>query len=121
MSAAAAELFHQSAQGKAELYLDAAIIAEAAFVLTSFYKQRQPEVSDALRDLITGCRIKVAEPEITSDALSRFRDHPVDFPDALVASIAAAQGVPVASLDRDFDRFRDIQRMEPTLSTRTSR
>lgn len=114
MSSAAAELFHRSAQGKIELYLDTAIIAEVAFVLTGFYKQKQPEVSEAIRDLIAGCRIRIAQPEIALDALSRFRDHSVDFPDALVASIAAAQGVPVASFDRDFDRFRDIQRMEPT-------
>lgn len=41
MSAAATGLFLQSASGKVELYLDPAIVAETAFVLTSFYKKSQ--------------------------------------------------------------------------------
>ncbi len=116
MSSAAAELFLQSASGKVELYLDPTIVAETAFVLISFYKQSQPEVADAIRDLITGCRLKVPSEEITLDVLERFKAQPVDFPDALVAAIAAHQGVPVASFDRDFDRFKDVKRFEPSVS-----
>ena len=116
MSSAAAELFLQSASGKVELHLDPTIVAETAFVLISFYKQSQPEVADAIRDLITGCRLKVPLEEITLDALERFKAQPVDFPDALVAAIAAHQGVPVASFDRDFDRFKDVKRFEPSVS-----
>ncbi len=114
MSPAAAGLFHQSASGKAELYLDTTIVAEAVFVLTSFYKQGKGEVADALRDLITGCRLKATQSEVTLDALERFKAQPVDFPDALVAAIAATHGIPVASFDRDFDRFKDIRRFEPS-------
>ena len=114
MSSAAAELFLQSASGKVELHLDPTIVAETAFVLISFYKQSQPEVADAIRDLITGCRLKVPLEEITLDALERFKAQPVDFPDALVAAIAAHQGVPVASFDRDFDRFKDVKRFDPS-------
>lgn len=116
MSAAAAELFLQSASGKVELHLDPTIVAETAFVLTGFYKQSQGEVADAIRDLITGCRLKVPSEGVTLDALKRFKAQPVDFPDALVAAIAAHQGVPVASFDRDFDRFKDVKRFEPTVS-----
>ena len=116
MSSAAAELFLQSASGKVELHLDPTIVAETAFVLISFYKQSQPEVADAIRDLITGCRLKVPLEEITLDALERFKAQPVDFPDALVAAIAAHQGVPVASFDRDFYRFKDVKRFEPSVS-----
>ncbi len=52
--------------------------------------------------------------EVTLDALERFKSHPVDFPDALVAAIAAHQGVPVVSFDRDFDRFKDVKRFQPS-------
>ena len=116
MSSAAAELFLQSTSGKVELYLDPTIVAETAFVLISFYKQSQPEVADAIRDLITGCRLKVPLEEVMLDALERFKAQPVDFPDALVAAIAAHQGVPVASFERDFDRFKDVKRFEPSVS-----
>jgi len=114
MSSAAAGLFLQSASGKVELYLDPTIVAETAFVLTSFYKQNQAEVADAIRDIIIGCRIKVPSEEVTLDALERFKSQPVDFPDALIAAIAAHQSVAIASFDRDFDRFKDVKRFEPS-------
>jgi len=116
MSPAAAELFDQSVAGKVELYLDTTILAEATFVLTSFYKQDRVEVAEALRDLVTGCRLKVPQTEVALNALDRFKAEPVDFPDALVAALAANQGVPIASFDRDFDRFKDVQRIEPPLA-----
>jgi len=113
MSAAATALFLESSTGKTELVLDPVIVAETAFVLTRFYKQSRTDVADALRDLITGCRLKGRNQEITLDALARFKTQPVDFPDALAAAIAAGEGVPVASFDLDFDRFSDIERFEP--------
>jgi predicted nucleic acid-binding protein len=113
MSAAAAALFQESAAGKAELLLEKALIAETLFVLTNFYKQARADVADALRDLITACRLKVANPEVALDALARFKAHRLDFPDALAAALAAAEKIPVASFDRDFDQFHDVSRSEP--------
>jgi hypothetical protein len=60
-------------------------------VLTSSYKQHRAEVADALRDLITGCRLKVPSEPVTLDALGRFKSLPVDFPDTWIAAIAAPQ------------------------------
>ena len=114
MSSAATDLFQQSASGKIELHLDPTIVAETALVLTSFYKQHRAEVADALRDLITGCRLKVPSEPVMLDALERFKSHPVDFPDAWVAAIAAHAVVAIASFDRDFDRFKDVKRFQPS-------
>ena len=114
MSSAAADLFQQSASGKIELHLDPTIVAETALVLTSFYKQHRAEVADALRELITGCRLKVPSEPFTLDALDRFKSHPVDFPDAWVAAIAAHPGVAIASFDRDFDRIKDVKPFQPS-------
>jgi predicted nucleic-acid-binding protein len=91
MSSAATDLFQQSASGKIELHLDPTIVAETALVLTSSYKQHRAEVADALRDLITGCRLKVPSEPVTLDALGRFKSLPVDFPDTCIAAIAAPQ------------------------------
>jgi len=52
--------------------------------------------------------------EVTLAALERFKAQPVDFSDALVAAIAAHHGVPIASFDRDFDRFKDVKRFDPS-------
>jgi predicted nucleic acid-binding protein len=116
MSSAAVDLFLQSASEKVELHRDSTIIAETTFVLISLYQQSQPEVADAIRDLITGCRLKVPLEEVMLDALEQFKAQPVDFPDALVAAIAAHHRGPVASFDRDFDRFKDVKRFESSVS-----
>ncbi|MFN0166986.1 MAG: PIN domain-containing protein [Bryobacteraceae bacterium] len=113
MSRAAAALFEESATGKTDLLLEATIVAEAVFVLTGFYKRPRAEVADALRDLITGCRLRVPNSAVVLDALARFKAYPVDFPDALVAAVAVSEGIPVVSFDRDFDKFQDSTRVEP--------
>ena len=113
MSQAATALVQESAQGKVELHLETTILAEAVFVLTSFYKKSRSDVADALRDLITGCRLKMPGQDVALNALNRFKQHAVDFPDALAAAVAASENMPVASFDRDFDKFTDIRRFEP--------
>lgn len=114
MSPAAAALFQESMSGKTELLLETALVSEAIFVLTSFYKLARADVADALRDLMTGCRLKVPNLDVTLDALARFKAHNIDFPDALAAAVAASEKIPVASFDHDFDKFNDIARFEPT-------
>ena len=114
MSSAAADLFLQSASGKVEFHLYPTIVSETALVLTSFYKQHRAEVAHALRDLITGCRLKVPSEPFTLDALERFKSHLVDFPDAWVAAIVAHPGVAIASFDRDFDRIKDVKPFQPS-------
>jgi predicted nucleic acid-binding protein len=37
----------------------------------------------------------------------------VNFIDAYHAAVAAAESIPIASFDRDFDRFANIKRFEP--------
>lgn len=113
MSAAAASLFEECAAGKVDLLLEPTLLAEAIFVLTGFYRRPRAQVADALRDLITGCQLCVPNLQVILDALDRFKATSVDFPDALVAAVAVDEGIPVASFDRDFDRFKDLRRFEP--------
>ena len=47
------------------------------------------------------------------DALARLGKVNVGFADAYLAAGASLDSVPVASFDRDFDRFKDIKRVEP--------
>lgn len=48
-----------------------------------------------------------------AQTLRRFAGAKVDFSDAWLAAHAAHLGFGVASFDRDLDKFKDIQRMEP--------
>jgi len=113
MSPAAAALFEEGAAGRIDLLLEPTIVAEAIFVLTGLYQRPRTEVADALRDLIVGCRLRIHRPQVILNALERFKETPVDFPDSLIAAVAVDEGVPVASFDRDFDRFKNLRRFEP--------
>ena len=57
--------------------------------------------------------IKAHEQERVLDALARHRDHNIHFADAYLAAAGADSGLPVASFDRDLDRFKDVRRLEP--------
>jgi predicted nucleic acid-binding protein len=45
--------------------------------------------------------------------LERCRYRNAHFADAYLAASAVELGNPVASFDRDFDKFRDVRRVEP--------
>ena len=47
------------------------------------------------------------------NALVRYKNQPVDFPDAWLATLAAERKLPAASLDQELNRFPDVTRYEP--------
>jgi predicted nucleic acid-binding protein len=113
LGSAAKKLFEAADRGEAELRLHPAIVAEVVFVLTKVYQQDRTAVADALLDIIENPGIAVECASVLRDALKRFKSVSVDFPDALIAALAADGKVPVASFDRDLDKFKDITRFEP--------
>ena len=54
-----------------------------------------------------------AGPPTIMNALLRYKNQPVDFPDARRATLAAQRKIPAASFDKDLDRFPDVTRHEP--------
>jgi predicted nucleic acid-binding protein len=113
LGSAAKKLFEAADRGEVELRLHPAIAAEVVFVLTKVYQQHRSAVTDALLDLMENPGIAVESASVLRDALKRFKSISVDFPDALIAALAADGKVPVASFDRDLDKFKDITRFEP--------
>ena len=115
MAAAADALFARAERGDVRLLLDSIILAEVVFVLQSFCKQGRAAIAEVLLDLVNnGGAIEADHPALLTEALERYRRHPqVDFADALLAALAVGNQVPVASFDRDLDRFGDVTRFEP--------
>lgn len=113
MGRASKKLLQDAADGDAELFLDAAIVAEVTFVLTGVYGLAREQVAGALLDLIENPGVICDDARVMRDALTRFKEKPVDFPDALVTALAVGRGIPVASFDRDIDKFKDVKRYEP--------
>lgn len=111
---AARKLVEQAESGALLLVVDPMIIAEAVYVLTSFYKKPREAVADALMGFVQSDGVSVAEESRLVDALRRFQRSSVDFADAWLAATAAETHREVASFDRDLDRFADVKRFEPT-------
>ena len=113
-SAAAKALFEKAERREVLLDLDALIIAETVYVLIGRYGRTRTEVVNALLAIIQNAGIQTPYENIVIDALHRFAAYNVDFSDAWLAARSARLHRPVASFDRDLDKFKDVKRFEPT-------
>ena len=112
-SRAALKLFSEANDGKCVLVLTEVAVAEAVWVLESVYRADRQRIADGLRKIILSAGIRSANQDVMLDALVRFDATKLDFLDCYLAALAAASGDHVATFDRDFDRFDDVQRWEP--------
>lgn len=110
---AARKLVELAESGAIRLVVDPMIIAEAVYVLTSFYKKPRESVANALLVFVQSDGVFAGEESRLVDALRRFQRTSVDFADAWLAASAAETQREVASFDRDLDRFGDVKRFEP--------
>jgi predicted nucleic acid-binding protein len=113
LSEAAAGLFQQAADGKCLLILTDLCIAEAVWVLTSYYKLERQTVAESLTKMIVKGGIQCPTLEPTLDALARFKDNNCDFFDCYLAAQATASGFGIASFDKDLRQFGDVSLWEP--------
>jgi predicted nucleic acid-binding protein len=58
--------------------------------------------------------VRLGERERLFDALERVQNTGVHLVDAYLAASAAETKLPIASFDRDLDKFPDVQGFEPT-------
>jgi len=113
MFAAAAALIESAERGEVELELSPLVLAETAFTLESFFKQPRKEVAGLLREFVKRSGVRLAEKDRLLDALERVRKAGIHLVDAYLAALAAETKLPVASFDRDLDKFPDVKRFEP--------
>ena len=114
-SAAAMALFEKAERREVALHLDGLVVAETVYVLIGRYGRSRTEVVNVLLALIQNAGIETMEKAVVTDALQRFAAFNVDFSDAWLASRGAQLHRPVASFDRDLDKFKGIKRVEPTV------
>ena len=112
-SKAATFLFEKAKRKEARLELDAVILAEVIYLLDGYYKRSREEIGGILLRLVSSQGIDVENQTTVINALLRFKNEPVDFPDAWLAARAAESKIPAASFDKDLDRFPDVTRYEP--------
>jgi uncharacterized protein len=106
-------LIEQAVAGEVELVVSTVCIAEVLWTLKSFYGDTHENLQSTLQSLLNTPGLVFERPAVLQDAAGRFKRKGVHFIDAYHAALAAAEGVPICSFDRDFDKFDDIQRVEP--------
>ncbi len=114
---AAKALIESAERGTVALEVPVLVVAETAFTLESFYRRTRKKVALVLGEFFRTPGIRVMERDRVLDALDRVQATGVRFVDAYLGAIAKASSIPIASFDRDLDRFRDVERFEPSRPT----
>lgn len=110
---AAKALVENAEQGTVVLDVPVLVVAETAFTLESFYKQSRKEVAHVLGEFLKTPGIRPMERFRVFEALDRVQKTGVHFVDAYLVAVARESAIPIASFDRDLDRFRDVKRFDP--------
>jgi len=113
-AAAARKLFLRAQAGEIVLDISPVIVAETFYTLLSFYGAERKAVAEKLGTLLQQRGVKLRESSQVLAALTRLQTINVAFADAFLTAGAAEEKVPIASFDRDFDKFKDVTRFEPT-------
>ncbi len=110
---AARNLFSRAKAGEVTLEITPIIVAEAFYTMLTFYGLERKEASEKLLHLLQQRGVKVRESDIILNALRHLQSTNVALADAYLATAAETEKIPVASFDKDFDKFPGMSRYEP--------
>jgi predicted nucleic-acid-binding protein len=97
-----------------ELLLADLIVAEAVYVLESFYDVPRGQVAEIIRSLLGLSSIVVVDVDVLLRAVEVYEDDRLDFAEAYLVACAESTGVgKVASFDRAIERVSTVQRIIP--------
>lgn len=115
--AQAAALFERVQAGSLTLQAPDTVIADAVYVLASprLYRRSRAEVRDLLTPLVRLPGFQVRNKRAVLRALEVYGGTNVDFGDAMIIAAMEQDGADTLySYDRDFDRFAQVKRVEPS-------
>jgi predicted nucleic-acid-binding protein len=101
-------LFTACDRGELTLVVLSSVLAECVFVLESFYKHSRRDIAEALTGLLTSAGVEHGPLSVSLDALARYAGSRAHFVDCVVASNSVAEGIAVATFDKDFKKFKDV-------------
>jgi len=101
-------------RGSHELILSDLVLAEMVYVLESFYQVPRTEIAAMARALLALPSIAAGDHDLLLRAVEVYEIFRLDFAEAYLVALAELSGVEhVASFDRQIDRVKSIQRVEP--------
>lgn len=110
-------LFARAAEGEMILEVSPVVVAETLYTLLSYYEIERKLAVEKLQKLLRRPGFKVRDDAAVFSAFERLNTANVGFADAFLAAMGAGENVAIASFDRDFDKFKDVKRYEPTVES----
>lgn len=97
-----------------DLLLTDLVVAEAVYVLESFYETPRDQIAQVIRSLVGFRSILCVDAALLLRAIEVYESEWIDFAEAYLIACAESTGVgKVASFDRSIDRITTIERIEP--------
>jgi predicted nucleic acid-binding protein len=97
-----------------ELILTDLVLAEMVYVLESFYEVPRTDIARKARSLLALPSIETGDHELLLRTIEIYEVLRLDFAEAYLSALAEMSDVKrVASFDRQIDRVKSIERVEP--------
>lgn len=106
---AAGKLVDACDRGEILLVILPVVLAEAVFVLESFYDRARHDIARVLKSLISSPGIDLADKAIYQDALGQYGRSKLHFVDCVIAAYAGARDLPIATLDKGLIKLPGIE------------
>jgi predicted nucleic-acid-binding protein len=101
-------------RGAHELILTDLVLAEMVYVLESFYEVSRTGIASMARALLALPSIVAGDHDLLLRAVEIYEVDRLDFAEAYLVALAEMSDVKrVASFDRQIDRVKSVQRVEP--------
>lgn len=90
------------------------VITEVIWVLKKFYNWDKEEICNNVELILKTPNIRFNQRSVIVKAINLYKDKNISFIDAYNYSFIRANGVTeIYSFDRDFDKLKDVKRLEP--------
>lgn len=104
LSPKAKEIFLKAQKGEIKIYLDEIIVAEAVWLLTSFYKLKKEEISFQLQELVSQEWIVSPRKKIILDSLSLYSTGNLHYIDCWIACVSKSVSGELRTFDKKLER-----------------
>lgn len=96
------------------LYASWLVIGEFEWVLRSVYELKKSEIVKLIGSVINLSGLEIPDKKLVAQALKLFENLNLDWTDCLNAALSKNLEIDeVYSYDRDFDKIKDLKRLEP--------
>ena len=105
-------LFELVDRGKIEPQIPSLIVAEAVYVLQSFYKFTREDISKSMRAVLSSPGIVVENQALVLRAFEFYRNGEIAFADAYIAALSESSENEIISFDADYDKIKAVRRFK---------